>query len=465
MLNEPIHPDILRRLKGEPPPPVEKILPSNTDSERMVLGSLLLRGLECYGEVAVNLDKADFALEKHRVIFAAIARLGEKQQAIDHMTVANELTRLKELESVDGLSYLVSLDDHMPVIANLDAYVGIIREKAARRRGAVLCQQSMNRFLADEEDAGDILASLVVSAEAIETAGGSPDWQKATDIAREYPGGWQALVSPAGAGRASGIGYPWPRVQQVVCGMQKGELTILAGRPAMGKSALAMQIALHAAGNKFGVAYVSLEMTGPALVRREVAQTARVDSNRMRLGYLNFSERSKLVEARTIIEALPLHIESRQRRGRTAASLLASLRWLRAREPLDLAVIDHFHLIDGPEREERVKYNRIADALQRGARDMEIPFLVLAQLNRRCEEERREPGLPDLKECGKIEENADVVLFIHRPEMYAHNRDREDLRGMADLIIGKQRDGDSGKAGLVFIREQTRFESRAEDIQ
>ncbi len=128
-------------------------------------------------------------------------------------------------------------------------------------------------------------------------------------------------------------------------------------------------------------------------------------------------------------------------------------------------VIDHFHLIDGPEREERIKYNRIADALQRGARDLGVPFVVLAQLNRKCEEERREPGLPDLKECGKIEENADVVMFIHRPELYAQNRDREDLRGIADLIVAKQRDGATGKARLVFLAAQTRFESMAEDVQ
>lgn len=227
----------------------------------------------------------------------------------------------------------------------------------------------------------------------------------------------------------------------------------------MGKSALAMQVAMHAAKNNFGVAYVSLEMTGPSLVRREVAQDARVDSNKMRLGYLNRDERTQLVETRTIIESLPIHIESRQRRGRTVSSILASLRYLRARNVVDLVVIDHFHLIDGPEREERIKYNRIADALQRAARDMEVPIIVLAQLNRKCEEERREPGLADLKECGKIEENADVVLFIHRPEMYVHNRDKEELHGQAKLIIAKQRDGATGYSSLTFLASQTRFET------
>lgn len=442
---------------------LERGLPAAVDTEKFILGSILLRGVECFVEVSGVLDSSDFAIEKHRRIYGAMNRLHEKLEPIDHVTISHELIRTDELESVDGLSYVVSLTDGLPLISNLDAYVRIVREKANRRRIAILCQQCMNRALSDDEDSGDIIGSLVSSAQSIETEGGEPEWQLATDIIREFPGGWQALVSPAGRDHHIGIPFPWTRVQQVVCGLQKGELTILAGRPSMGKSAVAMQIAMHAAKNNFGVAYVSLEMTGPSLVRREVAQDARVDSNRMRLGYLNFDERTRLVQTRNVIESLPVHIESRQRRGRTVASILASLRYLRARNVIDLVVIDHFHLIDGPEREERIKYNRIADALQRGARDMEVPFLVLAQLNRKCEEERREPGLPDLKECGKIEENADVVMFIHRPEMYVHNRGKEELRGAADLIIAKQRDGATGKAALIFKHSETRFEASTSD--
>ena len=441
----------------------EKGLPSSVSTEQFILGSILLRGSECFVEVAGVLNSADFVIDKHRRIFGAMGRLQEKREPIDFVTISNELMKFNELEAVDGVSYVTSLTDGLPLIPSIDAYVQIVREKACRRRVALLCQQCLNRALTDEEDASDIIASLVSSAQSIETEGGEPEWQLATDIIREFPGGWQALVSPAARDNNIGIPFPWPRVQQVVCGMQKGELTILAGRPSMGKSALAMQIAMHAAENNFAVAYVSLEMTGPSLVRREVAQNARVDSNKMRLGYLNLDERTRLVQSRSVIEGLPLHIESRQHRGRTVASLMASLRYLAARNVVDLVVIDHFHLIDGPEREERIKYNRIADALQRGARDMGIPFLVLAQLNRKCEEEKREPGLPDLKECGKIEENADVVMFIHRPEMYAHNRDKRELEGIADLIVAKQRDGATGKAKLVFLHSQTRFESATED--
>lgn len=444
------------------PEEIERGLPQALDSERMVLAQLLMRGVECFTETQDQITVDDFAMERHRKIWRAMEYLAESESAIDHVTVSERLRESDPSEDT-WLSHLLDLEDGTPLLPNFDAYVRTMREKSARRRGAMLCQHAMNRFLSDQEESADVIASLISSAQAIDTNGSDPEWKLATDIIREFPGGWQALVSPSSSDAQVGIPFPWDRVQQIVCGLQKGELTILAGRPSMGKSALAMQIATHAAKNNFGVAYVSLEMSGPSLVRREVAQEGRIDAHRMKLGYLNFNERTKLVETRTVIESLPVHIESKQKRGRTASSILASLRYLRSKNVIDLVLIDHFHLIDGPERDERIKYNRIADALQRGAKDMDVPFVVLAQLNRKCEEERREPGISDLKECGKIEENADLVLFVHRPEMYVHNRDREDLRGVADLIIGKQRDGQTGKVPLVFLGSQMRFESREED--
>lgn len=444
------------------PEELERGLPQSLDAERMVLAQLLMRGSECFTETRDQISGDDFSLDRHRRIWRTMEYLCDSESAIDHVTVCGRLQETDPSEET-WLAHLLDLENGMPLIPNFDAYVQTLREKSARRRGALICQQAMNRFLSDQEQSEDIVASLISSAQAIETNSREPEWQMASDIIREFPGGWNALVSPSGRGNQVGISFPWERVQGIICGLQKGELTILAGRPSMGKSALAQQIATHAAKQQMGVAYVSLEMSGPALVRREVAQEGRIDAGKMKLGYLNLNERTRLVEIRTTIETLPIHVESKQRRGRTVSSILSSLRFLRSKNVIDLVVIDHFHLIDGPEREERIKYNRIADALQRAAREMEVPFIVLAQLNRKCEEERREPGLPDLKECGKIEENADVVMFIHRPEMYVHNRDKEGLHGVADLIIAKQRDGATGKVPLVFLSSQMRFESAAED--
>jgi replicative DNA helicase len=230
----------------------------------------------------------------------------------------------------------------------------------------------------------------------------------------------------------------------------------------MGKSAVALQLALNAARKAYGVGYVSLEMKEPALLRRAVVQIAQVDAMRMRLGYLNGEERRNVVDACSLVESLPLHIDDKQASGRTAQAIVASIRQLIARTGIQLAIVDHMHLIDGPEREERSKFNRIIDCLQRGARDLGVPFVVLSQLSRKCEDERREPGLADLRETGKIEDNADLVMFIHRPEMYAHNRDKAELRGLAKLIIAKQRDGATGCSEMLYFKEQTRFVEASE---
>lgn len=443
---------------------LERGLPANTDAERFILGSVVIRGLECFEILSATLRSDDFMLEKHRRIWSRMGGMYERGAAIDRITLVEEVNRFGELESVDGITYLASLDDGLPIVSNLDSYVQIVKEKAALRKLSVLCQHGMNQALIAEQPASEIITSMMTSMQAIDSEGAEPEWKTATQIIEEFPGGWQSLVSPAADGVSTGIKFPWPRVQQVICGMQKGELIMLAGRPSMGKSALATQIALSAAKQGESVAYVSLEMTGPALIRREISQEGRIDAGRMKLGYLNATDRDHLAKARHTVTGIPIYHETRQPHGRTVGAILKSLRYLIAREPVGLVVIDHFHLIDGPEREERIKYARIADGLQRAARDFQIPFLVLAQLNRKCEEEKREPGLSDLKECGKIEENADAVLAIHRPEMYPHLRDREDLRGEAKLIIAKQRDGATGYVDLIFIHSQTRFESRAEDV-
>ena len=441
-------------------------MPVSIESEKLVIGSILRRGIDCMESVSATLGHTDFMLRKHQTIWLRMEDLQSRNLPIDLVSVSQEIITHGETEEIDGIGYLADLFAELDPLMSvgIDGHCRMIREAAAKRNAIHICQQTMNRLLMNEEDSETVISSTISSLQSIETDGGEPEWQTATEVIQSFPGGWQALISPAANGNRSGVEVPWPRVQSVLCGLQKGEVIILAGRTSMGKSAIAMQIAMHAAEKQgVGVAYVSLEMTAPALVRREVAQTAHVDATKMKLGYLGPNERSRLVEARSVIETIPLRLEAKQKRGRSAAAILSSLRYLAARMPLGLVVIDHFHLIDGPEREERIKYNRIADALQRGAKDMQLPFLVLAQLNRKCEEERREPGLPDLKECGKIEENADAVLFIHRPEMYSHNRDKQELRGMADLIIAKQRDGAIGKAPLTFIPAEMRFESRSEE--
>jgi replicative DNA helicase len=232
----------------------------------------------------------------------------------------------------------------------------------------------------------------------------------------------------------------------------------------MGKSGAALQMGRHAAEAGHGVAYISLEMSAAALERRLLSQISRVDSFRMRTGLLSEREREAIRGARERRSLLPILINAKG--CRTGPAIISAIRELRASRSIGLVIVDHFHLVRGlsAHEDERVRYNRIADEFQTAARETNIPFVVLCQLSRKCEEENRAPGLSDLKETGKLEENADVVMFVHRPEMYAKNRGREELRGLAEFIIAKQRDGATGKCGMVFIGGQQRFEAVAEEI-
>jgi replicative DNA helicase len=436
-------------------------MPTNLESERFVLGSFLLQGAEAVERFGVELNADCFGTEAHRLIWQAVETLYRRSRAIDRVTVAEELHRTGKLETVGGLSYLVSLDSGLPLIPNLSTYVDIIREKSALRRIAVLAQDTLNRALVAEEPAEQIIASARASLDGVETCREGANWADLASTIAVTGSSFDDFISPAKPGSVRGIPTPWRPVNDCLCGIQPGDLFLIAARPSMGKSGAAVQLARHAAETGHSVAYVSLEMSAASLERRLLAQMSNVDSFRMRLGCLPESERDSIRTARKRRDALKILINDKG--CRTVPAIRSALRELRGKQPPELVIVDHFHLIRGlhVHEDERTRYNRIADDLQMAAREMGVPFVVLCQLSRKCEEENRAPGLADLKETGKLEENADVVLFIHRPEMYAKNRGREELRGIAEFIIAKQRDGATGKCSMAFIGAQQRFEAAA----
>lgn len=436
-------------------------VPVNLDAERFVLGSLILQGAEAFDRVGNGMTPDIFAIEKHRRIFARMRELRQQGKAIDRVTVAEELIRYNELESVDGISYLTSLDDGLPLIPNLSEYVAILLEKSALRRIAAAAQSMMNRALQAEEQAADIIASTRSVFDGIETRRESASWMDFDATVQAHGGSFENFISPCQNPSARGIRTPWGPVNNCIGTIQPGDLFLIAARPGMGKSAAAVQLARRVAEDGHGVAYISLEMSAAALERRLLAQLSGVDSFRMRSGFLNDQERDRIRGARA--KRRQLSIWTNTKGCRTAPAIVSAIRELRAHNDIALVIVDHFHLVRGMggHEDERVRYNRIADDFQTAAREMEIPFVVLCQLSRKCEEENRSPGLSDLKETSKLEENADGVLFIHRPECYARNRGKPELRGIAELIIAKNREGATGKCTMTFIREQQRFESPA----
>jgi replicative DNA helicase len=414
----------------------------------------LVSGNELFAGINAVLTADDFMTEANRRLWTACKGLDDSGRQIDRMTVATMLQTAGTLASVGGLSYIASLDEGMPKLANIDSYVTMVREKSLLRRIAISAHSLYNRALMADEEPGNLLAS---ADEILTRLNGNddmqPEWKNPGEVMGEYPGGLSSFITPTRGG--TGIQTPWPLLNNSICGLQGGDLVLLAGRPSHGKSAAALQIAYEAAKYGRGVAYFSLEMSRESLVRRMLSLASGVDSHRMRLGYLNATERQAVSMAASEIESLPVWIDYR---GYNSPAIRRAVKRLRARRQVDLVVIDHFHLLQGLGNEEmRIRYARIADDIQRIAKEINIPFLVLTQLSRKCEDENRAPGMADLAETGKLEQNADIVLFTFRPEMYAKNREKPELKGLADFILAKQRNGPTAKFQMLFRKDVQGF--------
>jgi replicative DNA helicase len=442
---------------------LQKGLPANIDAEKFILGSVLLDDSR-FVEIAGILNNDDFALEKHRRIFTRMNDLHARDERIDRVTLANELLKYNELESVDGLSYLISLDDGLPHIANLDSYVKIIRDKASLRRIAISAQQLMNRALMAEEDPSEVLAGAEETLLKLGESRGTKGLATPEEVIRNYEGGINAFLDPSK--RIKGISTGFTKLDEMSGGLHPGELIIVAARPSMGKTALALNMCWHVATRLFQpVVIFSLEMSQESLLTRMLCSAARVDSQKFRAGYLNEQERQKLRQAaNTMIEA-PIYIDDTS--GVNMMDMHAKLRRLQqSGQKPGLVVVDYLQLMSVRGRVEN--RNQEVSQLSRGmkllSKEIGCPFLVLSQLSRAPETRQGDhrPQLSDLRESGSIEQDADLVAFIFREEVY--KRDREDLRGLAELIIAKQRNGPIGKIDLVFLHAMTKFENRAEDL-
>jgi replicative DNA helicase len=440
----------------------EKGLPTNVDAERFVLGSILLDDA-FYIQAAGSLESGDFSLEKHKRIFQRMGELQDRGEKIDRITVANELMKFNELEACDGLSYLVSLDDGLPQIPNLDSYIRIVKDKSVLRRIIFASQNMMNRCLLGEEHPDEILAGAEETLLKLGEARVKTGLLDAHQILETYEGGINAFLDPSK--RLKGVSTGFAKLDEMTGGMHGGDLFILAARPSMGKTALALNIAQHVSLRlKQTAAVFSLEMSKESLLTRMLCAAARVDSQRFRAGYLTQDERRKLNTALHELVDSPLYIDDTA--GIHLMDMHAKLRRLQAeRGKIGLVIVDYLQLMTGRGRFEN--RNQEVSALSRGmkllAKELNVPMLVLSQLSRAVETRQGDhrPQLSDLRESGSIEQDADLVGFIFREEVY--HREREDLRGLAELIVAKQRNGPVGTVNLVFLHAQTKFENRAED--
>jgi replicative DNA helicase len=443
---------------------LEKGLPANIDAERFVLGSVLMDDSN-FVQVAGTLDLEDFSLEKHRRIFLRMSDLASRGEKIDRVTLANELMKHGQLESVDGLSYLIQLDNGLPQLFNLESYITIVKKKSLLRHIIFSSQKLIDRCLIAEEEPEEILAGAEETLLKLGESSAKQTLVNPGQIIRDFEGGLSVFLDPSK--RIKGIGTGFRKLDEMTAGLHEGELIILAARPSMGKTALALNVAQHVALNPADqrtVAVFSLEMSKESLLTRLICASARVDQQKYRAGYLNQEERRRLQQAAMEMVEAPLFIDDTA--GTNIMDVHAKLRRLQAEQGLGMVVIDYLQLMSSKGRSEN--RNQEVSAISRGlkllAKELRVPFIVLSQLSRAPETRPGDhrPQLSDLRESGSIEQDADLVAFIYREEVY--NRDREDLKGKAKLIIAKQRNGPIGDVNLVFLKEYTKFENPLEDL-
>jgi replicative DNA helicase len=286
---------------------LEKGLPANLDAERFVLGSILLDD-SYFIQTAGALDADDFSVEKHRRIFSRMAEINERGEKIDRVTVANELMTRGQLEACDGLSYLVSLDDGLPQAFNIESYIRIVKDKAILRKIIFAAQNLMNRCINADEEPSQILAGAEETLLKLGESQLKSGLMGPAQVIEEYQGGLNAFLDPSK--RIKGISTGFRKLDEMTGGMHAGELIILAARPSMGKTALALNIAQHVAAKlEKTVAVFSLEMSKESLLTRMLCASARVDSQKFRAGYLNAEERQRLQAAAASLVKAPLHID------------------------------------------------------------------------------------------------------------------------------------------------------------
>lgn len=428
-----------------------------------MLGSILLADA-VFPQVAGTLDADDFVLEKHRKIFERMSDLHARSEKIDYVTLANELIKNNQLEACDGVAYLSALTEGLPRLENIDSYVRIVKDKALLRKLIYTSQHIMGQCLEAGEEVDEILSKaeeLVLKVGDSRIRGGLTSPRQ---IVERFPGGVNTFLDPSK--RLRGLSTGFTKLDEMTTGLQPSELCVIAARPSMGKTALALNIAQHVAV-KLGrpVEIFSLEMSAESLLSRMLCALARVDSHRFRGGFLNMEERRRLSGALNQLVRSPLYIDDSA--STNLMEMHAKCRRLRSEKgDLALVVIDYLQLMSGKGKFENrnQEISVISRGLKQLAKEIKAPVMALSQLSRAPEVRTGDhrPQLSDLRESGSIEQDADLVGFIFREEVY--KPDREDLHGLAELIIAKQRNGPTGKIDLAFLHKYTKFENRAEDL-
>ena len=439
--------------KGSSAVDPERLPPQSLDAERSLLGSMILDHDEV-GEIVQIVARDTFFSADHQTIFDVIVDLYDHQKPIDLVILREELNQRGKLEQIGGVAYLLTVVESVPSSSNAVYYANIVRDFALLRKLISTSTQIVSRAYLGREDPEEILedaekrifeiTGMKISGQAVSL---KELLQQVFKQIEEYDGT-----------RVTGLTSSFPKLDEMLGGLQRGDMIILAARPSMGKSALALNIAEHiVVESHFGVAFFSLEMSRQQLAQRILCSYGKIDSQKLRRGNLNAQEHRDLAQAAQELEPAPLFIDDSP--SLSVLQLRAKARRLKLKHDIQCVIVDYLQLLApsaGTSRRSENRQQEISD-ISRGlkalARELNIPVIALSQLNRAPEQRGGNPRMSDLRESGALEQDADVVLLLHRPSVYDDTQPKE----QAQLVIAKQRNGPTGLVHLNWNAACTRF--------
>jgi len=432
---------------------IDRLPPQNIEAEEAVLGGLLIDS-DAIIRVSTALKPEDFYREKNGWIFGAVLALHERHEPIDFLTVCDELERKGQLDEVGGPAFLTGLINVVPTSIHIEHYATIVQRAAIRRR----LIEAAGRIAALAYREADDVDEVVDRAEQVVFAVSSARLSRSVVPLRSAVSDYYDRVEYLNKHKGQMIGLPtgFVRLDEILGGMQRSDMLVLAARPSMGKTSLALNIA-HTAANRFGqrVLVFSLEMASEQVVERLTSAEAGIDSQRLRRGEIADDEWSRFITTTSRLSELAFFIDDTP--AISVLEMRTKARRLHAEVGLDLIVVDYLQLMRGEGRHEnrQQEVSAISRGIKALARELNIPILAISQLSRGVEARSdKRPILSDLRESGSIEQDADVVLFIYRDEVYNENTER---RGIADILVAKHRHGPTGSVPLLFRRPTASF--------
>lgn len=438
-----------------------KIPPHSVEAEQSVLGGLLIDNSK-WDDVAELLSEKDFFRHAHQVIWRHIMSLAQKSISFDIVTLTDELNGHQQLDNIGGVSYLSSLEFSTPTAANIKIYAQIVREKALLRQLIEAGSEAINlAYLPEGNSALEVIdrAEKLIFDVAQQGQTGKKSYASSRDLLKICVEKVSELYE--NPNQVTGIQTHYSDFDDKTAGLQKGDLIIVAGRPSMGKTTFAMNVAENVAvKSKKGVAVFSLEMPGEQLMMRMISSVGRVPAQKLRTGQLDSQDWSGLTSAINKLGDAPIFVDETP--ALSTLELRSRARRLKREHDIGLVVVDYLQLMRGSSgtvnRTEEI--SEISRSLKALAKELEVPVIALSQLNRSLEQRPdKRPKMSDLRESGAIEQDADIILFVYRDEVYHPDTDQ---KGVAEIIIGKQRNGPIGKILLTFMGEFTRFENFAQ---